>query len=912
MRKFIVSHLLLLMFLVGAASGFFVCGIGWWGLHLGERDLNRLYETSTESLLNVSNIESHVLEAHELFLAILGKQQMSAADGAALTFIDSSIKKQFELLEKTGAHQQQWALIGSQYASMAQSRARVLAVLGDRPESIYRLYANDTLPLVNQVHQSLHQLAPLTIKAIQLAHRAGARINGNARDALLALSLLASVFFCFTAWLTYRQALEGRRKSVQLDREHAMFRTLFDGTTDGIILLSKGRIIDSNQAALKLFGVPSAALFTSMDIGQVQPLRQTDGSLSSEALRAKFEESAQPGGAPRFEWTFKSLSGKEFPGEVIINAASLGDDSIIQLMVRDITKRKQMESSMLLANLAFQNTLGGITITDKDNCILSVNKAFSTISGYAPEELLGKNPSILKSGRQSPAFYDEMWQSLNQHGKWQGELWNIRKNGEIFPQWLNISRVLDEHGSVINYIGISDDISERKAAEERMLRQAYYDQLTDLPNRALFTDRLHQLLANARQHPEEHFAVMFIDLDRLKVINDSMGREAGDQLLRMVAARLGGCLSENDTLARMTGDEFAILLSKIPNAERASAAAGKILRLFEDPFLLNGEHIHVALSIGISVYPTDGTGSDVLLQNAAMAMYRAKTAGGICYELYDEALGTQAGKRLALETGLRKAIERNEMELYYQPQYDCCSGKLMGFEALLRWHHPDQGMIPPGTFLAVAEETGAIIQIGAWVLQEACAQAQAWREQSSLNRQVAVNLSARQLEHPDIVQHVLSALSNSGLPAEFLELEITESMMMHKMDVSLAVMHELSALGVQFSIDDFGTGYSSLAYLKKMPINTLKIDQSFIRDIVSDLDGAAIVAAIYAMSSTLGLRVVAEGIENAEQLAHMQTYKDVIGQGYLLGRPVPAGAATLLIEQETSKVQRAANLLASA
>ncbi|MBC7861291.1 MAG: EAL domain-containing protein [Burkholderiaceae bacterium] len=905
MRKFIASNLLLLMFLVGAASGFLVCNTGWWGLHAGERDLNHLYETSTENLLSVSAIESNVLEAHELFLDILRKQQLSAADAAALAIIDAGLARQFDTLEHAATLGAQWRRIGVQYQGMTASRGRVLAALGQHPDKIFRLYSQDTLPLFNQLHQSLHQLAPVTLRAIQKAHAAAAEMNRNVRAVLLGLSTLASVFFCFIAWLTYRQAKEARKKSAQLDREHAMFHTLFDGTSDGIILLKQGRIIDSNRAATKLFALRAGVRFADLDLGQILPLHQPGGGVSVEALRSRLQEgAADDGRAQRFEWTFSKLDGRQFPGEVTIATARLGQDSIVQLMVRDITERKQLENDMMLATLAFENAHGGITITDENNCILSVNRAFSDISGYALDEVRGKNPSLLGSGRQSPAFYDEMWRAINEHGKWQGELWNLRKNGELYSEWLNISRVLNVHGKVSNYIGVFSDISERKAAEARLQRQTYYDELTDLPNRTLLTERLAQLFANAKLHPDEHFGIMFIDLDRLKVINDSLGREAGDQLLQMVAARLSGCLRETDTLARMTGDEFAILLGKTAGHERAGAAANKILRMFDEPFLLNGAQIHVALSIGVSRYPSDGADAESLLQNAAMAMFRAKTAGGLCYALYDEALGNAAGQRLALETGLRKAVERNEMELHYQPQYDCRSGQLMGFEALLRWRHPELGLIGPGLFLSVAEETGAIIQIGAWILKTACAQAQAWRRAGGPHVLMAVNLSARQLEHPDIVKHVLSALADSGLPPHCLELEITESMMIHKIDVSLAVMHQLSALGVEFSIDDFGTGYSSLAYLKKMPIKALKIDQSFIRDIVGNPDGAAIVSAIYAMSSTLGLRVIAEGIENADQLAHLQTYKDVIGQGYLLGRPVPATAAGLLIEQETGKAER--------
>lgn len=900
MRKFIVSNLLLLMFLVGAASGFLVSNAGWWGLHLGQRDLERLYHTSTANLLQESAVESGLLQSNELVLGILKRQQISAADSAALALTDSRLKAQFEQMQKDGAHREQWTQIASQYARLSADRDHLLGMLAENPDNIYRLYTTNTLPLFEQLHQSIQQLTPLTIQAIWQAYASATGTNRNARDALLVLAFLATLFFWSTAWLTYRQSMEGRKKSVELAREHALFKTLFDGTSDGIILLSESKIIDCNQASLRLFAAPSAPVFASVDFSQVQPARQPDGSISGEVFRARLDENIRSTGTPRFEWTFKSLDGREFPAEVTINTARIGDDSIVELMIRDITKRKQVESSMRLANQAFENSLEGITITDENNNILTINRAFSTITGYAPEEVIGKNPRMLSSGRQTQELYDEMWASLEKHRKWQGEIWNIRKNGDIYPQWLNISQMVDERGKPTNYVGVFSDISELKAAHARILHSVYYDQLTDLPNRVLLTDRLNQLFALARRHPENNIAVMLMDLDRLKVVNDSMGREAGDHLLQMVAARLTGCIRETDTLARMNGDEFAILLSKIANAEDATSVAQKVLTIFEEPFQLNGEPIHVSLSIGISVYPTDGIDSEALLQNAAMAMYRAKLAGGVCYTLYDEDLGARANKRLAIETGLRKAIERGELELYYQPQFACHTRRLIGYEALLRWHHPELGMILPDAFLSIAEETGSIIPIGAWVLQTACAQAQEWRRQSTQHCLIAVNLSARQLQHPDIVKHVISALSSSGLPANCLELEITESTAMHKVNACIEVMHQLSDLGVEFSIDDFGTGYSSLAYLKKMPIKALKIDQSFIRDIVTDTDGAAIVSAIFSMSDSLGLRVVAEGIEDQEQLTHLLTHDGVIGQGFFLGHPVSSQGMTALIYENES------------
>jgi diguanylate cyclase (GGDEF)-like protein len=429
----------------------------------------------------------------------------------------------------------------------------------------------------------------------------------------------------------------------------------------------------------------------------------------------------------------------------------------------------------------------------------------------------------------------------------------------------------------------------------------YYDQLTDLPNRVLFTDRLNQVMGMARRHSDYHFAVMFLDLDRFKLINDSMGHDAGDQLLQQAAHRLRGSVRESDTVARMGGDEFTIVLSEITNPKHAANVAQKILDAFRPPFHLNGEEVYVSMSIGISVYPDDGSNIEILLKNADMAMYRAKSAGGSWYELYDEGLGTQASQRLVMETALHKALERDQLELHYQPQFDGDSGKLIGFEALLRWRHPERGLLAPETFISIAEETGLIIPIGEWVLRTACTQAQTWRRDFPGHRMMAVNLSGRQFQSADLERQVSDALQQSGLPHFCLELEITESVVMQNLETSIAIMHQLAELGVQFSIDDFGTGHSSLAYLRKLPIHGLKIDRSFIRDLATDSDDAAIVGAIVAMANKLGLRVVAEGIEDKSQLGLLKAYKGIVGQGYLLGRPVPAEAATKVIAEGRSR-----------
>ncbi len=901
MRKLIVSNLLLIMFLVGAASGFFLGNIGWWGLYEDAQGLERLYRSGGDTLKQVADVEKAILRSQSLFLDALRQQQLTVADKDALQQSDADIRQLLGQMQHSGHHAEQWDQIVYLYERLSASRQHALALMATDMNEAFRVHAATTLPLFNQMLTAVHQFVPQVAQDTRKEYDKAAGFNQASRDTLLALWLMASVFFCMIAWMTYRETAERRRKTAQLNEEHTQFRTLFESSNDGVILLNGDRIVDINRAAYRLFSVAPEQSIDELKLNWFLPAKQPDDTDSIERLMAKIDECLRDG-EHRCECKFRSMNGTEFPAELAIDVAHLGDKDIVQLTVRDITRRKQNESSMRLANQAFENSLEGIAITDAACNILTVNNAFTVITGYSMEEVVGRNPRLLSSGRQTREFYDEMWRSVDACGKWQGEIWNIRKNGDIYPQWLNISRVTDEHGNVSNYVGVFSDISERKSAEERILHQVYYDQLTDLPNRVLFTDRLNQVMGMAKRHQDQHFAVMFLDLDRFKVVNDSMGHDAGDQLLQQVAHRLRGSVRETDTVARMGGDEFTVVLSEIATPKHAAAVAQKILDAFRPPFHLNGEEVYVSASIGISVYPEDGTTIELLLKNADMAMYRAKGSGGSWFELYDEGLGTQASQRLLLETALHKAVERDELELQYQPQFDCDSGKLVGFEALLRWRHPERGLLGPEAFLGIAEETGLIVPIGAWVLRTACAQAQAWRREFPGHRLMAVNLSGRQFQSADLSAQIASALQFSGLPHFCLELEITEGVVMQNLEASVDIMHHLAELGVQFSIDDFGTGFSSLACLKKLPIHSLKIDRSFIRDLVAGSDDAAIVGAIIAMANKLGLRVVAEGVESQSHLELLRAYKGIVGQGYLLGKPMPAEGATKLIAEGRARL----------
>jgi len=558
-----------------------------------------------------------------------------------------------------------------------------------------------------------------------------------------------------------------------------------------------------------------------------------------------------------------------------------------------------MESQLRQLSRALESTSNGVMITSStqlNHPIVYVNPAFERITGYSAAEVIGQSGRFLVRDDLNQKGLNEIRAALRSHREGHAVLRNYRKDGQLFWNALSIAPVRDEAGGITtHFVSIIEDVSERIAYEQQLEYHATHDALTGLANRSLLNDRIGQAIARAR-YEQKMVGVLLLDLDRFKLINDGFGHQPADNLLRTVASRLAHCVRETDTVARLGGDEFVIVVTDIEDADDVSIVGAKILRSLAQPLSVAEKEVFVSASIGIAMYPRDGDHGEALLRNADVAMYRVKEHGRNSYRFYTPEMSQMALDRLDMEGNLRRALERDELQVYYQPILSLQSGQMVGAEALLRWCHPRIGMIQPAEFIPLAEETGLIIPLGELVLRQVCQQIRAWQQAGLPAMHVAINISARQFRQEDLAGNVRRALDESGIDGSTLEFELTESMVMHDIENTLTTLRELKALGAALSLDDFGTGYSSLSYLKRFPIDTLKIDRSFVRDIDRDSDDAAIAHAVIAMAHSLGLKVVAEGVESETQLQLLRNYDCDFFQGYLFSRPVPPAEFTLLLQ----------------
>ncbi len=664
------------------------------------------------------------------------------------------------------------------------------------------------------------------------------------------------------------------------------FQTLFANMTAGMALHElvrdeHGKAIDYRILAVNPAFVDHSGLPATTVAGKLATLAYGTTKAPFLDLYTQVVDTGEPA---EFEPYFPSL------GRHLHIRAYPTQAGCFATIFEDVSSRKKSEENTRIMATVFSNSNEAILIADAANRIIAVNAAFTRLTGYTAADVAGQNPRVLSAGNTPAETYDEMWQALQTNGSWQGELWDRRKSGEVFPKWLSISVVRDSDGTVVNYIGSFVDISERKASEERVRHLAHHDALTDLPNRFSLHERLDQAMSFARRS-QKTLALMLIDLDNFKVINDTLGHQTGDKLLIQVAQRLTQSVRSSDIVARLGGDEFVVVLPDIETPADAVHVAEKILKAVSEPYPIDSHQLRTSPSIGICLFPEDASESDDLMKKADVAMYHAKAQGRGNYQFFTAELQLVTLRRIAIENELRTAIERRQFELHYQPQLDLRTGRLSGVEALVRWRHPERGLIAPAEFIPTAEETGLIVPLGDWVLSEACRQLAEWQGRGLETLRMSVNLSAHQFLDPQLPYRIKEILAASGLSPEDLDLEVTESMSMGTAGDTVAVMEALTAHGMTLSIDDFGTGYSSLAYLKLFPIRTLKIDRSFVSDIESDPNDAQICDVTVLLAHKLDLETIAEGVETDAQLKYLLSIGCEKIQGYLISRPLPAESA---------------------
>lgn len=672
------------------------------------------------------------------------------------------------------------------------------------------------------------------------------------------------------------------------------FKAVLDATDDAIFSETLDGVIQSwSRGAEGVFGYAAEEV-----VGSAAQMLFSAEQLNEEAeVLSRITRGERP---DRYETLAKCKDGSLIDISVCVSPVYDADDAVIGIckIARNITAQKNSEEQLRIADAIF-STHEAIVVTDADETIIRVNQAFEDITGFTRAEVLGKSPSILKSGHHESAFYRRMWQQLRTTGSWTGEIWDRRKTGEIYPKWLSISVVRDTAGKITHYVSSFTDITERKASDARVQHLAYHDPLTRLANRSNLCERLTQALSQAKRNKTQ-LALLLLDLDNFKIINDTLGHQTGDQLLIEVAQRLLEAVRQSDFVARLGGDEFVIMLPEIASSNDVVHVADKILRSISEPYLIDGQELRTSTSIGICLYPDDATEDQDLIKKADLAMYHAKSNGRGNYQFFSEGMQQAVLNRIGIERDLRIALEKKQFLLHYQPQLDLTTGRLMGVEALVRWQHPQRGLVSPLDFIPVAEETGLIIQLGDWILQESCRQLAEWRSVGITHIRMSINLAASQFSDRNLPARIQEIMVQNDLPAGSIDLEVTESMTMKSPADAVEMMKILTSQGQSLSIDDFGTGYSSLAYLKMFPISTLKIDRSFVKDIETDPDDASICDITVLLAHKLGMKVVAEGVETEAQLKYLLSIGCEKIQGYLISKPLPAGQAEQFIRNHTT------------
>ncbi|MCL5103527.1 MAG: PAS domain S-box protein [Armatimonadetes bacterium] len=688
-----------------------------------------------------------------------------------------------------------------------------------------------------------------------------------------------------------RDITERKQAQGALEASEERYRTLFSSMSEGfalceIICDEKGKPCDWRYLEVNQAFEQNTGLMADQVVGKT--VLEVLPNIESSWIGC-YGEVALTGKPTRFENRVEEL-GRDF--EVFAFSPARGQFAALFV---DTTERKRAEEAIKIQTSAMNAASDQIVITNVHGVVEFVNPAFEKETGFSINEVIGKTPRIMKSGKHDAEYYNNLWLTILNGKPWSGEITNRRKDGSIYVEDMTITPIKNDSDVIEHFVAVKRNITLKKAYEEQLDYLAYHDPLTGLPNRLLFSDRLTQRLAQA-QRGQSMIAVMFLDVDRFKLINDTLGHNIGDLLLQGMAERLQACVREADTIARMGGDEFTIILADVVDPEAAGEVARRVLRAVASPFVFDEHELYVTTSIGISIYPADGTDVETLVKNADTAMYRAKEKGRNMCQLYTEAFNAADVERMTLENNLRRAAKREEFLLHFQPQVDIRTGETRGSEALVRWRHPEYGLVPPGKFIPLAEETGLIVPISKWIIKAACGQNKAWQDAGYPPITIAVNISAKHFHQEDLAATVGSALSETGLDPQYLELELTESALMQNPDLAVDVLGKLKEMGVRISVDDFGTGYSSLSYLKRFPIDAVKIDQSFVRDITTNHDDAAIAGAVVAMAHSLKLKVIAEGVETLEQLEFLRSLKCDEVQGYFIGRPVPAEEFGQLLE----------------